>query len=99
MVIPVSNFSYMRISDAYLMLAEYCAALGNGGLTPRRILPWVAHQTYPGNDDPKGFFEKYIWDCGSVYNAVLKVDYENQWRRHWFLLLSQPVFFRKLHLN
>ena len=63
------NFSYMRISDAYLMLAEVCAALGDEG-SAKTYLAIVHNRAFPGNNDPN--FEKYISDCGSVYNAVLK---------------------------
>ena len=63
------NFSYMRISDAYLMLAEVCAALGDDG-NAKTYLALVHNRAFPGNNDPN--FEQYISDCGSVYNAVLK---------------------------
>ncbi len=63
------NISYMRISDVYLMLAEVCAALGEEGVA-RTYLSIVHNRAFPDNNDPH--FDKYISDCGSVYNAVIK---------------------------
>lgn len=63
------NISYMRISDVYLMLAEVYAALGDDGKA-KTYLGIVHHRAFPGNNDPN--FEKYITDCGSVFNAVIK---------------------------
>ena len=45
------NFSYMRISDAYLMLAEVCAALGDEG-SAKTYLAIVHNRAFPGNNDP-----------------------------------------------
>lgn len=63
------NVSYMRISDVYLMLAEVYASLGEEG-NARNYLQIVHNRAFPGNNDPN--FDKYIADCGSVYNAVIK---------------------------
>lgn len=63
------NISYMRISDIYLMLAEVCAALGEEG-NARNYLSAVHNRAFPGGNDPN--FDRYITDCGSVYNAVIK---------------------------
>lgn len=69
---PISssiNFSYMRISDAYLMLAEIAAALGDEG-TARTYLGLVHHRAFPGNNDPH--FDKFITEAGGLYKAVIK---------------------------
>lgn len=63
------NVSYMRISDIYLMLAEIYAALGQEG-NAKSNLAVVHNRAFPGGIDPN--FDKYIADCGSVYNAVIK---------------------------
>lgn len=63
------NISYMRISDVYLMLAEVYAALGDDGKA-KTYLGIVHHRAFPENNDPN--FDKYITDCGSVFNAVIK---------------------------
>lgn len=63
------NVSYMRISDIYLMLAEIYAALGQDGKA-KPHLATVHNRAFPGGVDPN--FDKYIADCGSVYDAVLK---------------------------
>ena len=63
------NVSYMRISDVYLMLAEVYAAL-NEENNAKRYLQIVHNRAFPSNLDNN--FERYISDCGSVYNAVIK---------------------------
>lgn len=63
------NFSYLRISDVYLMYAEVCAALGNDA-EAKIYLAHIHNRAFPQNKDPN--FEKYIIDCGSVYDAVIK---------------------------
>lgn len=63
------NVSYMRISDIYLMLAEIYAALGEEG-NAKSNLAIVHNRAFPGGIDPN--FDKYIADCGSVYDAVIK---------------------------
>lgn len=63
------NVSYMRISDVYLMLAEVQAALGKEA-SAREYLATVHNRAFPGGKDPN--FDKYISDCGSVYDAVIK---------------------------
>ncbi|MFV0538713.1 MAG: RagB/SusD family nutrient uptake outer membrane protein [Dysgonomonas sp.] len=63
------NFSYMRISHVYLMLAEVYAALGEDG-NAKTYLGMVHNRAFPGGTDPN--FDKYISDCGSVYKAVIK---------------------------
>lgn len=63
------NVSYMRISDIYLMLAEVQAALGEDGAA-RSTLAIVHNRNYVGGTDPN--FDKYINDCGSVWDAVIQ---------------------------
>ena len=63
------NISYMRISDVYLMLAEVYAALGDDG-SALMYLKIVHNRAFPHNNDPN--FNKFVTDCGSVYNAVIK---------------------------
>lgn len=62
------NASIMRISDAYLMLAEVYAALGDDA-NARKYLAIVHNRAFKGNSDPD--FEAYIKKCGSVYDAVI----------------------------
>ncbi len=62
------NASIMRISDAYLMLAEVYAALGDDA-NARKYLAIVHNRAFDGNTDPN--FESYIAKCGSVYDAVI----------------------------
>jgi len=62
------NASIMRISDAYLMLAEVYAALGDDA-NARKHLAIVHNRAFDGNSDPN--FESYIAKCGSVYDAVI----------------------------
>ena len=63
------NYSYMRISHVYLMLAEVYAALGDEG-NAKIYLGKVHNRAFPDGTDPN--FDQYISDCGSVYNAVIK---------------------------
>lgn len=63
------NYSYMRISDVYLMLAEVYAALGDEG-NARTWLATVHNRAYRDGVDAN--FSQYITDCGSVYKAVIK---------------------------
>lgn len=63
------NVSYMRISDIYLMLAEVQAALGEDGAA-KTTLGIVHNRNYVGGTDPN--FDKYINDCGSVWDAVIQ---------------------------
>lgn len=63
------NVSYMRISDIYLMLAEVQAALGDEGAA-KSTLATVHNRNYVGGTDPN--FDKYINDCGSVWDAVIQ---------------------------
>lgn len=63
------NYSYMRMADVYLMLAEINAALGNDGVA-KNYLGIVHNRNFQGGNDPN--FNQYIADCGSVYNAVIK---------------------------
>jgi hypothetical protein len=63
------NVSYMRISDVYLMLAEIYAALGRDG-EAKQYLAIVHNRAFEGGKDNN--FDKYISDCGSVYDAVIK---------------------------
>ena len=63
------NMSYMRISDIYLMLAEVEAALGDDGAA-KSTLAIVHNRNYVGGVDPD--FNKYIADCGSVWDAVIQ---------------------------
>ncbi|MFV0376434.1 MAG: RagB/SusD family nutrient uptake outer membrane protein [Mangrovibacterium sp.] len=63
------NYSYMRMSHVYLMLAEVYAALGDDG-NARTYLGMVHNRAFPNGTDPH--FNQYITDCGSVYQAVLK---------------------------
>lgn len=63
------NVSYLRMSDVYLMLAEIYAALGQDGKA-KTYLAIVHNRAFSGGTDPN--FDKYINDCGSVYDAVLK---------------------------
>lgn len=62
------NASIMRISDAYLMLAEVYAALGDDA-NAKKYLSIVHNRAFKGNSDPD--FEAYIKKCGSVYDAVI----------------------------
>lgn len=62
------NASIMRISDAYLMLAEVYAALGDEP-NAKKYLAMVHNRAFKGNVDPD--FENYIKKCGSVYDAVI----------------------------
>lgn len=80
------NVSWMRISDAYLMLAEVCAALGDEA-TAKTWLGKVHHRAFPGNNDPK--FDKYITECGGVYEAVIKeraLEFVGEGVRRWDLI-------------
>lgn len=63
------NVSYMRISDIYLMLAEVQAALGEDGAA-RSTLSIIHNRNYVGGTDSN--FDKYINDCGSVWDAVIQ---------------------------
>lgn len=63
------NYSYMRISDIYLMLAEVKAALGDDS-GARSLLATVHNRNFAGGSDPD--FNKYIADCGSVWDAVIQ---------------------------
>lgn len=63
------NISYMRISDVYLMLAEVYAAL-NEDANALKYLGIVHNRAFPNGLDPN--FNKYVADCGSVYDAVIK---------------------------
>lgn len=62
------NASIMRISDAYLMLAEVYAALGDD-VNARKYLAIVHNRAFKGNSDPD--FDAYIKKCGGVYDAVI----------------------------
>ena len=59
----------MRISDIYLMLAEVKAALGDDS-GARSLLATVHNRNFAGGADPD--FNKYIADCGSVWDAVIQ---------------------------
>lgn len=63
------NYSYMRMSHIYLMLAEVYAALGDDG-NARTYLGMVHNRAFANGTDPN--FNQYIADCGSVYQAVIK---------------------------
>lgn len=78
--------SYMRISDAYLMLAEVCAALGDDA-SARNYLGIVHNRAFPGNHDPN--FESFITRCGSVYRAVIQeraFEFVGEAMRRWDLI-------------
>ncbi|MBR3773783.1 MAG: RagB/SusD family nutrient uptake outer membrane protein [Alistipes sp.] len=80
------NVSYMRISDAYLMLAEICAALGDDA-TAKTYLGKVHHRAFPGNNDPN--FNTYITECGGLYKAVIKeraLEFVGEGDRRWTLI-------------
>lgn len=63
------NVSYMRISDVYLMYAELLAATGDEG-TAKSMLATVHNRAFRDGKDKN--FDKYISDCGSVYDAIIK---------------------------
>lgn len=66
---PGINCPYMRMAEIYLMLAEVQAALGKEG-SAKNYLATVHNRNFPGGTDPN--FEKYIAECGGVWEAVIK---------------------------
>lgn len=91
------NFSYMRISDAYLMLAEVCAALGDEG-SAKTYLAIVHNRAFPGNNDPN-FENIYRIAALCIMQCLKNVLWNSVAKACVVLTLSAPVFFRKLPLK